>query len=198
MCSKSCAAKAKFAPQSAVTFDDCRSCGAVFVKRGSSVLCRPCKAVAALPKEPKPERAPVYRATAITYVDCAECGTLFIGHGVQVTYCSTKCTTKARRRRTRIREKANGQRRGKATPGMVIEQFTMREIAVRDGWRCHLCGKKVPDRSYRARDKDPTIDHIIPRSEGGDHTRANVALAHNRCNWEKAARAVGEQLRLIG
>jgi 5-methylcytosine-specific restriction endonuclease McrA len=73
----------------------------------------------------------------------------------------------------------------------------MREIAERDGWRCHLCGRRVPDRPYRASPNDPTLDHLVPVSAGGDHTRANVALAHNRCNYERRADGPA-QMRLFG
>lgn len=77
------------------------------------------------------------------------------------------------------------------------EDFTLREIAERDRWRCHLCGRLVPDRDYKARPDDPTLDHLIPQSEGGPHTRANVRLAHNRCNYERCT--AGEvQLLLVG
>ena len=32
---------------------------------------------------------------------------------------------------------------------------------------------------------------------GGEHTRANVALAHNRCNWERGDTAIEFQMRLV-
>lgn len=43
-----------------------------------------------------------------------------------------------------------------------------------------------------------SIDHVIPLSVGGDNTRANVQLAHRRCNTAKNNRGGGEQLRLVG
>lgn len=44
----------------------------------------------------------------------------------------------------------------------------------------------------------PTIDHVIPISLGGDDIRANVQLAHFRCNNVKGARGTAEQLALVG
>jgi 5-methylcytosine-specific restriction endonuclease McrA len=71
-------------------------------------------------------------------------------------------------------------------------------IAERDGWCCHLCGRKVADRiDYAARDDDATLDHLVPVSKGGLHVRANVALAHNRCNWERGNADIEFQMRLI-
>lgn len=71
------------------------------------------------------------------------------------------------------------------------ELFTLDEIFERDGGVCHLCRKTV------AR-SDASVDHLIPVSLGGPHTRANVGLAHRSCNSSKKAAPRGEQLRLIG
>lgn len=193
-CSKSCARRLRVEPAtSALSFANCARCESLFVVRGRGGLCRPCKAAPKPGRQPKP--AP---QTPIRYADCARCGVLFtVRRSSLASCCSPLCTKRARRHRERAAERAAGKRRGKPTPGVLIEQFTLREIAERDGWRCHLCGKKVPDRPYRARDKDATMDHLVPRSDGGDHTRANVALAHNRCNWERREFGIA-QLRLLG
>jgi 5-methylcytosine-specific restriction endonuclease McrA len=53
-----------------------------------------------------------------------------------------------------------------------------------------------PRPPYSAKDKDATVDHLVPLADGGQHTRANVALAHNRCNWERADKGTA-QLRLV-
>jgi 5-methylcytosine-specific restriction endonuclease McrA len=34
----------------------------------------------------------------------------------------------------------------------------------------------------------PTIDHVVPVSRGGDDIKANVQLAHFRCNSVKGPR----------
>jgi len=33
----------------------------------------------------------------------------------------------------------------------------------------------------------PTIDHVIPIVHGGPDTKANVQLAHRKCNTDKGA-----------
>jgi 5-methylcytosine-specific restriction endonuclease McrA len=104
---------------------------------------------------------------------------------------------RAARRTRRHNERANGRRGGAVRLARGYERFTLREIAERDGWRCHLCHRSVPDRKYRAKPNDPTIDHLIPLSDGGSHTRVNVALAHNRCNSERSDQGAA-QLRLVG
>ena len=121
--------------------------------------------------------------------ECRECGEAYCRQHPS-DYCSGRCAKRSRRRGERRRRRAR-KRQARSEP------YTLREIAERDGWRCHLCGRKVPDQPYRAKDRDPTIDHLIPVSFGGDDVRSNVALAHNRCNWERSNQGVA-QLRLTG
>jgi hypothetical protein len=134
-------------------------------------------------------------ACPVEFATCQDsnCGKLFAfdpRKNHQPAGCCTIHSTRIQRRR---RKRANRARK----QGVAHEAYTLREIAERDGWRCHLCGGKVPDRKYSARDKDPTIDHLVPQSHGGDDVRSNVALAHNRCNWERGNQGTA-QLRLVG
>ncbi len=48
----------------------------------------------------------------------------------------------------------------------------------RDGGRCAYCGQALGQR-------EATIDHIIPRSQGGQTVWENVALACHSCNTKK-------------
>ncbi len=92
----------------------------------------------------------------------------------------------------RDKKRAADMARYARTRGSVTaERFTLDEIYERDGGRCHLCNCKVARR-------DATVDHLVPVALGGEHTRANVALAHRSCNSSKKTSARNEQLRLIG
>lgn len=72
------------------------------------------------------------------------------------------------------------------TRGSVgAELFTLNEIFERDEAICHLCDGVV-ERS------DAAMDHIIPASHGGPHTRANVKLAHFSCNSSRKTMPVDE------
>lgn len=82
--------------------------------------------------------------------------------------------------------------------GAKAEPYTLEEIAARDRKTCQLCGKRVAMKQKVPHPKAPVVDHIVPIVEGGDDTRVNVQLAHFVCNSRKGARAVGEQLALIG
>ena len=55
--------------------------------------------------------------------------------------------------------------------------LTRRAVFVRDGGRCVYCGAAAT-----------SIDHVQPRSRGGQHVWSNVVSACRRCNHVKADR----------
>ena len=66
---------------------------------------------------------------------------------------------------------------------MIIEAVDPAIIAKRDGGACYLCGEPVTwGQSGRW---DHTLDHVMPISKGGEHSYANVRLAHRSCNSRK-------------
>jgi 5-methylcytosine-specific restriction endonuclease McrA len=69
--------------------------------------------------------------------------------------------------------------------------FTRRNVYRRDGHRCMYCGERPkPDHL--------TIDHVVPRSRGGQTTWENCVAACIRCNARKANRShVEAGLRLL-
>jgi 5-methylcytosine-specific restriction endonuclease McrA len=81
--------------------------------------------------------------------------------------------------------------RAKRAAAPVVETFTRLEIYQRDGGRCHLCGHHVSGTDFE-------IDHLIPLSRGGTHSRVNVAIAHGSCNRKRGAGYTPAQLRLVG
>lgn len=61
--------------------------------------------------------------------------------------------------------------------------FSRRTIHRRDGFRCQYCNKKT---------EELTIDHIIPRSQGGPTTWENCVCCCVECNSKKANRTPEE------
>lgn len=100
-----------------------------------------------------------------------------VGRGDQ--FCSPLCCRRNHRRRDRARRRA--QERG----GPRID---LAAVAARDGWRCHICKRKVSRKAW-------SLDHLVPLSDGGKHVLENVALAHHLCNSLRGARGAA-QLRL--
>lgn len=70
-------------------------------------------------------------------------------------------------------------------------------IVARDGTKCGICGKKVDMRLPGGHLKGPSIDHIIPRGDGGTNARANLRLAHMICNSIRQNLGGYEQLAVI-
>ncbi|MCD6568346.1 MAG: HNH endonuclease [Dehalococcoidia bacterium] len=62
-------------------------------------------------------------------------------------------------------------------------KLTKGEVFNRDRYVCQYCGKKG---------KDLTLDHIIPRRNGGEHTWENVVSACSSCNRRKGGRTPEE------
>lgn len=68
------------------------------------------------------------------------------------------------------------------------EQINHLEIFERDAWICQLCLRPVDRRVRYPSWWCATIDHIVPLSLMGTHTKENVQLAHRRCNETKGNR----------
>lgn len=49
--------------------------------------------------------------------------------------------------------------------------------------KCLIC--RAPLRFDATTGEGVTIEHIVPRSGGGDNDLLNLGLAHPACNWEK-------------
>lgn len=81
--------------------------------------------------------------------------------------------------------------------GAFVESFAPRDIFERDDWRCGLCGKKVRQTLRHPHPQSASLDHIVPLSEGGEHSRRNTQTAHLLCNLRKGKRG-SQQLALIG
>ena len=66
-------------------------------------------------------------------------------------------------------------------------KLTRIEIFNRDRYICQYCGKET---------RQLTLDHVIPRYQGGQHTWENVVSACISCNRRKAGRTP-KQARMI-
>jgi 5-methylcytosine-specific restriction endonuclease McrA len=131
---------------------------------------------------------------------CEQCGEIFLTALAVQRFCGWDCAHKWHRRRSdqkwNDRRRANYQKRRAQKRAAVAERILLEEIRQRDRDRCGLCGGRVRDKPY-PHPLSPSVDHVVPLSEGGAHTAANVQLAHLRCNLQKGARGGGEQLRLV-
>lgn len=81
--------------------------------------------------------------------------------------------------------KAAYQARRARKRGVDAEVFESVEIFERDNWLCGICGTPVDAGLVWPDPWSATLDHVVPLSKGGAHTRANTQLAHARCNLSK-------------
>jgi 5-methylcytosine-specific restriction endonuclease McrA len=83
--------------------------------------------------------------------------------------------------------RTDAQRRAREHGCHTIEDFDRLEIFERDAWTCYLCDRLCvePDPFNPAA---ATVDHVIPMTRGGQHTRANVRTACLGCNSSKSDR----------
>jgi 5-methylcytosine-specific restriction endonuclease McrA len=68
-------------------------------------------------------------------------------------------------------------------PRAVQRKISRRALFARDGWRCVYCGTA----SGRL-----TLDHVVPRSRGGDSVWENVVTSCAPCNLRKGNRSLEE------
>jgi len=68
-------------------------------------------------------------------------------------------------------------------------KLSKREVFLRDRFTCQYCEKKT---------QDLTLDHVVPRRQGGKHSWENVVAACTTCNLRTAGRTPEEaNMRLI-
>ena len=77
------------------------------------------------------------------------------------------------------------------------DRIDLLELGDRDGWRCHLCTRRVDPALKHPHPKSGTRDHLIPIADGGEHTWSNVKLAHRDCNIRRRTGGTA-QLMLVG
>ena len=64
-------------------------------------------------------------------------------------------------------------------------KFNRRNLFARDGNRCQYCGKKFTT-------SELSLDHVMPRSRGGEASWENIVCACLKCNVKKGGRTPGE------
>lgn len=169
----------------------CEACGLGQVRRAERFCSRAC----ALPHVGRPPFSRQERATALlaravkgTRNDkpwfsgpCVMCGTSFTSWHPADKTCGVRCSRRLKESRRTGRSRIRRE--------VIFE---------RDGYRCQLCGKRTDPTRAVPHPFAPTVDHILPRSLGGNDEPSNLQCAHHRCNTLKGNRPWrgAEQLRL--
>lgn len=86
--------------------------------------------------------------------------------------------TRRRSRNGSQKNRITSERRRKVVPKLLD----------RDGNACYYCREPFTD------ERVPTIDHIVPISEGGGNTQANMVLACDWCNEKRGTKTVDQYI----
>ncbi|WP_020469614.1 HNH endonuclease [Zavarzinella formosa] len=79
------------------------------------------------------------------------------------------------------------QKAAKRAKGPPQQESKRQRVLERDKFVCYLCGQPIqPD--------DASIDHVIPKSKGGNHSMGNLRAAHKECNFRKGDMTLEEYL----
>lgn len=108
---------------------------------------------------------------------CAYCGVpLPKSKRADAKFCAADCNMRAHRQTRNFH-----RRRGLKRTTLV----NLRSIAARSGYRCGICGGGVNMTRRHPDPLAPSVDHIVPLAQGGDHADGNLQLAHLRCNLSR-------------
>jgi 5-methylcytosine-specific restriction endonuclease McrA len=201
-CSKKCSTHHSRAPKPK-NAGTCSQCGSDFLTHNSTkkYCSRFCSEVA----------RGLRRAAPLTPIECAlpECGIEFTPTYDRQRCCSERHGKLLYNRLSRADGRQAGQpwddkrrdsyhrRRALKQDASTGAPVHLAEIADRDGHRCGICEKPVPDVKW-PHPLSPSLDHRIPLSKGGAHDPANVQLAHLRCNTAKGNRSGAGQVAQVG
>jgi 5-methylcytosine-specific restriction endonuclease McrA len=64
--------------------------------------------------------------------------------------------------------------------------LSKRNVLARDGYECQYCDKELTEKTV-------TVDHVVPRSQGGPHTWTNVVASCRACNNFKDDKTLEEK-----
>lgn len=112
-------------------------------------------------------------ATPVFPRTCPSCEEVFVTAKAKKIYCSQDCSVLAKERR---RAEAGRQRAQKKSPALKAR------IYYRDSGLCQLCQGSIDTNIKYPDPMSLSLDHIIPRSQGGTDAATNLRATHLVCN----------------
>lgn len=119
---------------------------------------------------------------------CLTCGCVFHNSYANKKYCSKKCRENRAEKHISTYRHYFHVKYGDRYRDYYDPSITLKKLYERDGGICQICGKPCDWNDMEWGHSGPTypsLDHIIPRAKGGEHTWDNVQLAHCMCNSKK-------------
>lgn len=205
-CSRICSNQAVNAARSArvvLPIRQCEVCGQPFKAGGGGrsrkqLSCS--RACGVVLRGQTPGGAKQWPSTRVWIPHCRTCSRLFVARSARTRDCSYAC--RVRRSADRLNDLyALACSRGAG--GARWRDLLVGYMRERDGDRCAICRKAIrfdlPSGPLGHKSGlGPSVDHVVPRSQGGSDDLANLRLAHWACNRKRRAKGGNEQLALIG
>jgi CRISPR/Cas system Type II protein with McrA/HNH and RuvC-like nuclease domain len=125
----------------------------------------------------KRKRNPDYKPRTEHIKQCSGCGIQFTTTKATKKYCNKECREWFKEQAKRNRDAAYINAK---TPAF------RRRIYFQSEGKCGICKQHI-DLSIKYPDSQSySIDHIVPRSRGGEHNANNLQAAHLGCNLTKS------------
>jgi len=115
---------------------------------------------------------------------CRACKEQFMARRVNQIYCSGACAEYHKEQKRKETEQGRWKAAGKP--------LWKARIYYRDKGICQLCLKTIDLTIEYPNPISYSLDHKIPRSQGGTHNQSNLQAAHLICNSKRGNKPIGE------
>jgi 5-methylcytosine-specific restriction endonuclease McrA len=167
----------------------CASCGLpVHSSRATYCMAPDCRTVAREAEKARARASVKAKADANRAVAASRVRAIRAAYTAEQQALSRKYSVEYRKRVGYSDSKRAGDYRRRARiENATVEKFSAQDVYDRDGWTCGICHEPVePALKYPA-PLSVSLDHIVPVSLGGEHSRANTRCAHLVCNMRRGA-----------
>ena len=124
---------------------------------------------------------------AIACVDCGQVGGLAAKQQGPVRKRCQLCKDHHEKElRNALKKSYDAKKRGSSD--VDGDKITLARLLLRDGAVCRLCGLMTDHESEPQSATYPSVDHIVPLSQGGAHRWQNVRIVHRLCNTMRGNR----------
>lgn len=171
-----------------VNYSPCIECGTLIVGRKSSSLCsNRCKQISA--------NKTAFGAPRV----CGVCEKTFTwNEECYADMCSSECRESRKREVKKRNHKIAKYRRRAMLKRVRFDRFDPHDVFKRDSYKCQHCKRKTKPNADVNHPLYPNLDHIIPVSKGGGHTKKNTQCLCRKCNIDKSDKEYPDQLLLVG
>lgn len=129
---------------------------------------------------------------------CIDCGSLFFVTYV-VSHAARKRCPICKKKFEKSYANHGKQEKRARKAGVVYQYIDKHKVFERDGWRCHICKRKTPEKYIGTYNPmAPELDHIVPLNPSyganGSHTYENVKCCCRECNSKKSNTPLGQPM----